>query len=192
MTVISTVGKTSMMHPPTVLLHALVGAVLSAQTLALTIHVSPARRVVIRTRTTAARLGVMQHPIVYSLAPVDRIVNALMIHSAFRTHHVIKMNHLCAEQALRTHLPVNALVPREAVVNVLLVNLASPVRLAELRNLPRQQIKQNLLQVPFSVEPALGMQPHLANMHVLGEYTRTNTPIFCLTFDILISTNSIR
>ncbi len=157
-----------MLQPP-VLLHALVGAVLSAQTWAQSIHVSPARHVVIRTRTTAVQRGVMQHRIVYSPAPVDRIVNALMIHSASRTHRVIKMNHLCAEQALRTHLPANALAPREAVVNVLLANLASPARLAELRNLPRQQIKRNLLRVPFSVERALEMQPHPATMHVLGE-----------------------
>lgn len=67
---ISTAGRTSQMLPPLVLSHALVEVVLNALTLVLSIHVSPARHVVTRTRTTAAQLGVMQRRIAYSPAPV--------------------------------------------------------------------------------------------------------------------------
>lgn len=69
--VISTVGRTSTMLQLHVLSHALVGAALSVQTLALSIHVFPALHAAIRDRTSAAQPGVMQHRIAYSPVPVD-------------------------------------------------------------------------------------------------------------------------
>lgn len=107
-------------------------------------------------------------------------MNALMTHSAFLTHRVIKMNHLCAELALRMHLPVIALAPREVVVNVQLANHASPARLAQVKTLPCRLINQSPLQVPFSVERALEMQPRPANMRVQGESTSDTLLFICI------------
>ena len=116
---------------PLALSHVLAAVVLNATNLALSIHVSVARRVGTRSRTTVAQLGVTRHRIACSLAQVAWTANAQTKHFAFHIHRATKLNHLCAELALKMPRPANALAHQVAVVNVLSVNHASPVRHAE-------------------------------------------------------------